>query len=74
MTPDLRRRVVAEALGTTYLVAAVIGSGIAASRLSPHDVGLQLLEQMVAECGGRLDIDSTPGRGTRVEVKVPAGR
>jgi len=25
-------------------VAAVVGSGIAASRLSPHDVGLQLLE------------------------------
>jgi glycerol uptake facilitator-like aquaporin len=47
LTPDLRRRVVAEALGTTYLVAAVIGSGIAASRLSPHDVGLQLLENSV---------------------------
>ena len=34
----------AEALGTGFLVAAVIGSGIAATRLSPHDVGLQLLE------------------------------
>jgi glycerol uptake facilitator-like aquaporin len=36
--------VVAEAVGTSFLVAAVIGSGIAASRLSPRDVGLQLLE------------------------------
>ena len=44
MKPDLARRVVAEALGTGFLVAAVIGSGIAASRLSPDDVGLQLLE------------------------------
>jgi glycerol uptake facilitator-like aquaporin len=41
---DLARRAGTEALGTAFLVAAVIGSGIAAQRLSPHDVGLQLLE------------------------------
>jgi glycerol uptake facilitator-like aquaporin len=41
---DLGRRAVAELLGTAFLVAAVIGSGIAATRLSPDDVGLQLLE------------------------------
>jgi glycerol uptake facilitator-like aquaporin len=40
----LGRRVLAEALGTAFLVTAVVGSGIAAARLSPHDVGLQLLE------------------------------
>jgi len=40
----LGRRVLAEAVGTAFLVAAVVGSGIAAARLSPHDVGLQLLE------------------------------
>ncbi len=40
----LARRVAAETVGTAFLVAAVIGSGIAASRLSPDDVGLQLLE------------------------------
>jgi glycerol uptake facilitator-like aquaporin len=40
----LGRRALAEAIGTAFLVAAVVGSGIAASRLSPHDVGLQLLE------------------------------
>jgi glycerol uptake facilitator-like aquaporin len=38
------RRASAELIGTAFLVAAVIGSGIAASRLSPNDVGLQLLE------------------------------
>src|ERR1700761_3838461 len=38
------RRALAEAIGTAFLVAAVIGSGIAAQRLSPNDVGLQLLE------------------------------
>lgn len=40
----LGRRATAELIGTAFLVAAVVGSGIAASRLSPHDVGLQLLE------------------------------
>jgi glycerol uptake facilitator-like aquaporin len=42
--PDLGRRLVAELLGTGLLVTVVVGSGIAAERLSPDDVGLQLLE------------------------------
>lgn len=47
-TPDLARKAAAEFIGTAFLVAAVIGSGIMASRLSPHDVGLQLLENSLA--------------------------
>ena len=43
----LARRALAELIGTAFLVAAVIGSGIAASRLSPNDRGLQLLENSV---------------------------
>jgi glycerol uptake facilitator-like aquaporin len=43
----LRQRVAAEFVGSAFLVAAVIGSGIAASRLSPHDVGLQLLQNSI---------------------------
>jgi glycerol uptake facilitator-like aquaporin len=42
--PGIGRRAAAEVIGTAFLVAAVVGSGIAASRLSPRDVGLQLLE------------------------------
>ncbi len=42
--PDLGRRLVAELLGTGLLVTVVVGSGIAAQRLSSDDVGLQLLE------------------------------
>ena len=38
------RKAAAEFVGTAFLVMAVVGSGIAASRLSPTDVGLQLLE------------------------------
>jgi glycerol uptake facilitator-like aquaporin len=44
---SLPQKVAAELVGTAFLVAAVIGSGIAASRLSPDDVGLQLLENAV---------------------------
>jgi arsenate reductase len=40
----LPRRLAAELLGSAFLAAIVIGSGIAAQRLSPADVGLQLLE------------------------------
>src|SRR3954463_14165458 len=42
------RRFLAELVGTTLLVTAVVGSGIMATTLSPHDVGLQLLENSVA--------------------------
>jgi len=44
----LWRRLLAEFVGTALLVTAVVGSGIMATTLSPHDVGLQLLENSVA--------------------------
>jgi glycerol uptake facilitator-like aquaporin len=43
----LVRRVIAEAVGTAALVAAVVGSGIQATDLS-HDVGVQLLANALA--------------------------
>jgi arsenate reductase len=45
---DLTRRLAAEGFGTAVLIVAVVGSGIAASRLSAGDVGLQLLENAAA--------------------------
>lgn len=53
MTGALARRTLAEFVGTAFLVAAVVGSGIAAARLSPHNVGLQLLENSIIT-GGAL--------------------
>jgi glycerol uptake facilitator-like aquaporin len=44
----LARQATAELLGTAFLVAAVVGSGISAERFSPDDVGLQLLENSIA--------------------------
>jgi arsenate reductase len=49
---DLARRASAEAVGTALLVAIVVGSGIAAQRLSPDDVGLQLLQNSTATGAG----------------------
>jgi glycerol uptake facilitator-like aquaporin len=42
------RRVLAEFLGSGILAAAVVGSGIAAQRLSPGNVGLELFENAAA--------------------------
>jgi len=52
MDRDLLRRASAEAVGTGFLVAIVVGSGIAAQRLSPGDTGLQLLENSTATGAG----------------------
>jgi arsenate reductase len=48
----LARKATAEAVGSAFLVAIVVGSGIYAQRLSPHDVGLQLLENSTATGAG----------------------
>jgi glycerol uptake facilitator-like aquaporin len=48
----LSRQALAEFLGSAGLVTVVIGSGIAAERLSPNDVGLQLLENAIATGAG----------------------
>lgn len=50
--PALWRRTLAEFVGTGALVAIVVGSGIAAQRLSPADTGLQLLENSIATAFG----------------------
>jgi glycerol uptake facilitator-like aquaporin len=54
--PPLARRLLAELLGSAFLAALVIGSGIAAQTLSPSDVGLQLFENAVATALGLASI------------------
>jgi glycerol uptake facilitator-like aquaporin len=51
-TIGLPRRLLAEFTGTALLLTVVVGSGIAAAQLSPHDVGLQLLENSTATAFG----------------------
>ena len=52
----LWRRLLAELLGSTFLAAVVVGSGIAAQRLSPGDTGLELLENAAATAAGLFAI------------------
>ena len=49
---SMRRRLIAEFTGTGLLVTVVVGSGIAAQKLSPDDLGLQLLENSTATVFG----------------------
>jgi arsenate reductase len=44
----IARRASAELVGSAFLAAVVVGSGIAAQRLSPGNIGLQLLESSIA--------------------------
>jgi arsenate reductase len=52
----LPRRLLAEFLGSALLAAIVIGSGIAAQRLSPGDIGLELFENAAATAAGLFAI------------------
>jgi len=54
--PPLPRRLLAELLGSAFLAALVIGSGIAAQTLSPGDVGLELFENAAATAAGLFAI------------------
>jgi glycerol uptake facilitator-like aquaporin len=57
----LSRRLLAELLGSAFLAALVIGSGIAAQRLSPGNTGLQLFENAMATAAGLFAIISMFG-------------
>ena len=56
MNRTLGQRLLAELLGSAFLAAIVIGSGIAAQNLSPGDVGLQLFENSAATAAGLFAI------------------
>jgi glycerol uptake facilitator-like aquaporin len=48
----LWRRLLAELLGSAFLAAIVVGSGIAAQQLSPGNLGLELFENAAATAAG----------------------
>ncbi|HEY0763167.1 MAG TPA: MIP/aquaporin family protein [Pyrinomonadaceae bacterium] len=61
MNQTLRRRVVAEILGTSFLLAAVVGSGIMAERLAGANVALALLANTIATGAALLALILTFG-------------
>jgi PAS domain S-box-containing protein len=48
-----------------------VGFDVAAGEQSPSGLGLKNIATRVQMLGGKLEIISTPGQGTRVEVKLP---
>ncbi|WP_089158410.1 aquaporin [Micromonospora sp. NBS 11-29] len=74
MSLALPRRASAEFAGTALLVTAVVGSGIAAARLSPADPGLQLLENSIATALalGALILTFGPVSGAHLNPVVSA--
>ena len=61
MTSDLRRRLTAEAIGTALLLAAIVGSGIMAERLSGGIVGIALLANTLATAAALVALILTFG-------------
>jgi glycerol uptake facilitator-like aquaporin len=58
---DLARRAVAEGVGSAFLLAAIVGSGIMAERLCGGNVGLALLCNALATGGALLALVLTYG-------------
>jgi arsenate reductase len=74
---ELARRALAELLGTALLLIAVVGSGIAAQRLSSRDAGLQLLENSTVTAAALVAIivALSPVSGAHLNpVVTPADR
>jgi two-component system NarL family sensor kinase len=46
-------------------------TGVLLERPAEGHFGLRLVADLTRDAGGRLDIDSTPGRGTVIRVEVP---
>src|SRR5689334_22280930 len=61
MPADLGRRAAAEALGTAFLLAVVIGSGIMGDRLAGGNVAIALLANTLATGAGLVTLILTFG-------------
>ena len=76
LMPPLARRFAAEALGTAFLLAAVIGSGIMAQQLAGGNFALALLVQDAADRrdAGRADLDLRSISGAHLNPAVTSRR
>jgi len=74
MTFTLRARVAAEFLGTGFLVAAVVGSGIMAERLSTGNAAIALLANTIATGAALVALILTFGRLSYPNAENDDGR
>jgi glycerol uptake facilitator-like aquaporin len=73
MPTTLHRRVVAELLGTAFVLAAVVGSGIMGERLAGGDVAIALLANALATGAALLALVLTSGRSPGL-TSTPSSR
>jgi two-component system nitrate/nitrite sensor histidine kinase NarX len=60
--------------GALRLVVEDEGKGFAPGQVTGSDhLGMRLMHDRAAQLGGRIELDSAPGRGTRVEAVLPGG-
>jgi len=57
--------------GTILLTIKDSGRGFDPSRVRKRGLGLISMEERVREAGGTLTIDSSPGEGASIEVRIP---
>lgn len=67
----LRLEVTDQGVGMTPEVLARCRELFFTTKRSGSGIGLALTAQLVEDAGGRLDIESEPGRGTRVTITLP---
>jgi glycerol uptake facilitator-like aquaporin len=70
--PDLPRRVVAEAVGTMMLLAAIVGSGIMGDRLAGGNAAIALLANTIAIGGTLVALILTFGQVSGVLRQCPS--
>ena len=56
-----------------WIRLAVADDGIGFRAGEPQGLGLRGIRERVEVCGGRMSIETSPGRGARVLVEVPSG-
>ena len=62
---------------TTSVTDNGVGFDLAAFRAQPpgpQHLGLVSMEERAGLVGGQLEIDTAPGRGTTVRIRIPLGR
>ena len=67
----IARRLAAEALGTAFLLAAVVGSGIMGERLAGGNVAIALLANSLASGAGLIVLISTSSPLSPVHISIP---
>ncbi|GAB6903765.1 hybrid sensor histidine kinase/response regulator [Kineosporia succinea] len=69
-------RIPAEDVSDAETLRLLLGGGISTaatvSEISGHGIGLDVVQDVVRRIGGRIEISTTPGRGTTIDLIAPA--